>query len=107
VHTFGAFVQLSSIEGNTLHAPDGEHDDLSVSYALACTAMKARKPSGVIVGELLCYPGPSRSRLYEDDRPKSYLEKLFDEIPGLREYYAGEDDPPTSVWDSAPRSSWR
>jgi hypothetical protein len=50
-----------------------------------------------IEGPLLCYPGPSRSRLYEDDSPKSFLQKLFEEIPGLREYYAGEDDPPNSL----------
>jgi hypothetical protein len=107
VHTFGAFAQLSSIEGNTLHAPEGEYDDLAVAYALACTAMKTRKPSYKIEGPLVCSPGPSRSRVYEDDSSKSYLQKLFDEIPGLREYYAGEDDPPDSIWDSAPRSSWR
>lgn len=35
LHTFETMTQLSSIEGRTLRAPEGEHDDMADSYALA------------------------------------------------------------------------
>ena len=35
LHSFPTFVQLASIEGASLLAPDGEHDDRADSYALA------------------------------------------------------------------------
>lgn len=35
LHSFATYVQLASIEGNTLRAPEGEHDDRADSYALA------------------------------------------------------------------------
>ena len=38
LHSFATFVQLSSIEGNTLRAPDGQHDDRADAYALALAA---------------------------------------------------------------------
>jgi hypothetical protein len=41
LHSFGAFTQLSSIEGSTLRAPDGEHDDLADAYAIAVVAAPA------------------------------------------------------------------
>ena len=45
LHSFKTFMQLSSIEGSTLLAPEGEHDDLADSYALALTAaVKGRVP---------------------------------------------------------------
>jgi hypothetical protein len=44
VHNFDTFIQLSSIEGSSLLAPDGEPDDLSDSYALCCVARAHRKP---------------------------------------------------------------
>jgi len=46
IHTFAAMVQLQSIEGSTLRAPDGEADDRADSYALALVA-RAIKPSGI------------------------------------------------------------
>jgi hypothetical protein len=36
VHSFATFTQLASIEGNTLRAPQGEHDDRADAYSLAC-----------------------------------------------------------------------
>ena len=39
LHSFATFTQLASIEGATLRAPEGEHDDRADSYALACVAM--------------------------------------------------------------------
>jgi hypothetical protein len=42
-HTFTTFVQLSSIEGSTLKAPEGCHDDRADSFALACVAMVQEK----------------------------------------------------------------
>jgi hypothetical protein len=35
LHSFDTFTQLSSIDGNTLRAPDGQHDDKADAYALA------------------------------------------------------------------------
>jgi hypothetical protein len=46
LHSFATFAQLAGIEGSTLRAPEGEHDDRADSYALACVAMtKAQPPS--------------------------------------------------------------
>ena len=41
LHTFETFVQLASIEGSTLRAPEGEMDDRADSYALALAGVKA------------------------------------------------------------------
>ena len=38
LHTFATFTQLASIDGSTLRAPDGEHDDRADAFALACAA---------------------------------------------------------------------
>ncbi len=35
LHSFDTFTQLASIEGSSLSAPEGEHDDLADGYALA------------------------------------------------------------------------
>jgi len=40
IHSFDAFCQLASIDGNTLRAPDGDHDDLADAYALAIAGRK-------------------------------------------------------------------
>jgi len=39
LHSFATFVQLSSIEGNTLRAPEGEMDDRADAYALGPAAI--------------------------------------------------------------------
>ena len=39
LRSFESWVQLSSIEGNTLKAPEGLHDDRAVAYALAVAAI--------------------------------------------------------------------
>ena len=45
IHSFDTFTQLSSIDGSTLRAPEGEMDDLADSYALALVARtRARRP---------------------------------------------------------------
>ena len=41
IHSFDTYVQLSSIEGSSLRAPEGQHDDLADSYALAVVAASA------------------------------------------------------------------
>lgn len=38
IHSLDVFLQLSSIEGGSLRAPDGERDDLADAYALALQA---------------------------------------------------------------------
>ena len=57
LHAFATYTQLASIEGATLLAPDGEHDDRADSYALANLARQYalimdRKHAG---GDLLVY----------------------------------------------------
>lgn len=49
LHSFETYTQLSSIEGATLKAPEGRHDDRAVSYALclAGIAMLGRMPSAL------------------------------------------------------------
>jgi hypothetical protein len=42
VHSFATFSQLSSIDGTTLRAPDGQHDDRADAFALAVCARSAR-----------------------------------------------------------------
>lgn len=46
VHSFPTYVQLSSIDGSTLRAPEGQHDDLADSYALALCGVE--QPKGVL-----------------------------------------------------------
>ena len=45
LHSFATYTQLASIEGSSLRAPEGEHDDRADSYALAISA--ASMPRGV------------------------------------------------------------
>ena len=40
LHTFETRVQLALIEGSTLKAPEGEHDDLATSYALGLVGIR-------------------------------------------------------------------
>lgn len=49
LHSFSTYTQLASIEGSTLRAPEGFHDDLADSYALANVGRSAalqQKPQG-------------------------------------------------------------
>lgn len=41
LHSFATLTQLQSIEGSTLRAPQGEHDDRADAYALALVAARA------------------------------------------------------------------
>ena len=40
IHSFATYIQLVSIEGSTLLAPEGDHDDRADAYALAITAIR-------------------------------------------------------------------
>lgn len=42
LHTFETYVQLSSIDGSTLLAPEGQHDDRADSYALALCGSRVK-----------------------------------------------------------------
>jgi hypothetical protein len=57
LHDFATFTQLSSIDGNTLRAPDNEHDDRADAFALACCARL--EVANVTTGEMpiLFIPG--------------------------------------------------
>jgi hypothetical protein len=43
LHSFATFTQLASIDGSTLRAPEGQHDDRADAWALACVARTMRK----------------------------------------------------------------
>lgn len=49
LHSFASYQQLASIEGATLRAPEGQHDDRADSYALAQAARAASVDNAVIV----------------------------------------------------------
>lgn len=49
VHSFATFTQLSSIEGSSLRAPEGEHDDRADSYALGLVGRAAGPGLGVFL----------------------------------------------------------
>jgi hypothetical protein len=49
IHSFESYMQLSSIDGSTLSAPDGMHDDRAVSFVLATLSdqlLAAKKKAG-------------------------------------------------------------
>jgi hypothetical protein len=46
VHSFAAFTQLASIEGATLRAPEGQHDDRAVAFALALAGIQRDRDIG-------------------------------------------------------------
>jgi hypothetical protein len=47
LHSFETYTQLASIDGSTLRAPEGQHDDRADSYALALAA--SRTPAAGIM----------------------------------------------------------
>ena len=57
LHSFATFAQLASIEGSTLRAPEGEHDDRADAYALACVAKTKALPPPSLPRVLT--PGPN------------------------------------------------
>ncbi len=57
VHGFDTFVQLASIEGATLRAPEGEHDDLATAFALACQGARGSYPRpNYVDGPVVLFP---------------------------------------------------
>lgn len=44
IHSFESYMQLSSIDGSTLSAPDGMHDDRAVSFVLATLSAQLLAP---------------------------------------------------------------
>jgi len=57
IHSFATYIQLTSIEGATLRAPEGEMDDLSDSYVLGLVGIYFLKPKvAVKVGVRGLYP---------------------------------------------------
>jgi hypothetical protein len=59
LHSYDTFMQLASIEGSSLRAPEGEHDDRAMAYALACQVYKFPVPSNTIDRPLMMWPdGP-------------------------------------------------
>jgi hypothetical protein len=62
LHSFATFAQLASIDGSTLRAPEGEHDDRADAYALACVALtKALPPASA---PWVLSPGPDLCNPY-------------------------------------------
>jgi hypothetical protein len=60
IHGLDVFHQLASIEGATLRAPEGQHDDRAVAFALALTGraiLLTRGPAVVEQGPCVLVPG--------------------------------------------------
>jgi hypothetical protein len=52
LHALATFAQLAAVDGTTLNAPSGQHDDRAVAYALACAArLQLARSDGPIVTE--------------------------------------------------------
>ncbi len=51
LHDLDTYVELASIEGSTLLAPEGEHDDLADAFALALQGRAAPVPGITIIGD--------------------------------------------------------
>ena len=66
LHTFGTFVQLASIDGSTLRAPEGELDDRADAFALACAG---RPSAGSVWGTEAEYDRRSLSMFHPDNLP--------------------------------------
>jgi hypothetical protein len=80
LHSFATFVQLASIEGSTLRAPQREPDDRADSYALACVACRV-KPYVPYDGPV-CYnswaPWPADN--VSAPGVKSHLQAILDDL---------------------------
>ncbi len=66
LHSFATFVQLASIDGSTLRAPEGEHDDRADAFALAC----AGRPSATSVWPVEVTDRRLLSVFHPDNLPK-------------------------------------
>jgi hypothetical protein len=73
VHSYDTLTQLASIEGSSLRAPEGQHDDRAMAYALACQVYKLPVRSNTIDRPLIMWPAVPEDNngqdgiLYESD----------------------------------------
>lgn len=57
LHSFATFTQLAAIDGNTLRAPEGQHDDRADAYALAvCARLAVAGETSGILDESWLWP---------------------------------------------------
>jgi hypothetical protein len=73
IRSFVTFTQLSSIDGSTLRAPDGQHDDRADAFALAaCGRPMVPLVAGVMRGsEDWWDAGAAKEDGWEDDRRRN------------------------------------
>lgn len=67
IHSFATFIQLASIDGSTLRAPEGEQDDRALAFVLALVGrnQRAPDPAGEQVDvETDVYKSKRKSRLW-------------------------------------------
>jgi hypothetical protein len=75
LHSFATFTQLASIDGSTLRAPDGDHDDRADAFALACAGLPSAGCRWVLPAE---YDTKSLSVFHPDNVPKGvFLEEEY------------------------------
>jgi hypothetical protein len=107
IHGLDTFSQLASIEGSTLRAPDGQHDDKAVSFVLALQGRARLKRYGtptVSYGPILCTQGKTDPCSYGTPIAATCLPDFFDELPTYvdardHEYYRRcIDGPPPQTW---------
>lgn len=67
IHSKATYDQLSSLDAEKMNAPEGEHDDRAVGFALAVLA--ARKP-GVVAGVVSISPAPDEPIAEKPDTSK-------------------------------------
>jgi hypothetical protein len=99
LHSFGTLMQLCSIEGSTLRAPQGEADDRATAYALALMAVR-RQAHVYSVEDWV----RSAQETYSTGgasggvtRPTNWLEDLADK----------NIDPFNDEWDDGPSGWWK
>lgn len=82
LHTFATLMQLQSIEGSTLRAPEGEMDDRADSCALACVA-RLIEPGRLSSGQVDWYAqGSTLSEEQPDERSAAEVEQMLREYEG-------------------------
>lgn len=93
IHDFPTFHQVANIEGATLRAPKGQHDDMADAFALACVA-REKTPSG---------PLPVQKPLKLVERPKLFGgEPQSKAMESAREQRANRRDGLPDRWKAKP-----
>jgi hypothetical protein len=82
LHSFATYMQLSGIDGSTLRAPDGQHDDRADAFALAvCGQVAAIEASAGDGIPIILGPAPNVFAPYRPEEDWSRVGSIGDEPP--------------------------